>query len=456
MEPTAPGKSQPLHNFDLPRLKWNKDANSSTHHRRRRSIKSPSRRPTTSSASPISHSPLRGSVSATPPRRESPLRDSATPPRRNSPLRDSAALPPRESPVRGDFMMKQSPVRGKPSLPFPIRECYILDSLINGDSERLSLLREEAMRLFLRGDSPSEFEALRKSKVASIEYSRNHSRYSAFDRMRNEIEQIKEKIQKKSKVTEVGIGGIKRSKLLIKIPFKNSTLVEENSQEGPLKIANNGEHGGTDVGQEAGKINNNVDEETKIWNLRPRKPKRKTQNVTVGAEKGNFSKMPEKNKSQSPLKNSNKSGEKRNCSSGGGEKKEKSEKKEKRKLSISIPLSKGEIQEDIFSLTGLKPARRPKKRAKNIQKQVDSVFPGLCLVSITPDSYKVPANYMKMQRAKDSLPFKCASGKFKVPGFHCSDGICKKIDIAVFCYLRSWNVSFGDETGKVISLLSEV
>ncbi|XP_010258813.1 PREDICTED: uncharacterized protein LOC104598448 [Nelumbo nucifera] len=64
------------------------------------------------------------------------------------------------------------------------------------------------------------------------------------------------------------------------------------------------------------------------------------------------------------------------------------EKKEKQKFSIS--LSREEIEEDIFVMTGSKPARRPKKRAKNIQKQLDNVFPGLWLAGITPDSYKVP------------------------------------------------------------------
>ncbi|XP_012843533.1 PREDICTED: uncharacterized protein LOC105963653 [Erythranthe guttata] len=106
--------------------------------------------------------------------------------------------------------------------------------------------------------------------------------------------------------------------------------------------------------------------------------------------------MPEKNKSPSPLMEAERSGEKEgDC---GGEKKVcggGGEKKGKRKLSISIALSKQEIEEDIYSLTGLKPARRPKKRAKNIQRELDFVFPGQWLVSITPDSYKVSENSLK-------------------------------------------------------------
>ncbi|KAI3501046.1 hypothetical protein L1887_28903 [Cichorium endivia] len=58
-----------------------------------------------------------------------------------------------------------------------------------------------------------------------------------------------------------------------------------------------------------------------------------------------------------------------------------------RKLWIS--LSKEEIEEDVYALTGSKPARRPKKRNKTVQKQVDNLFPGVYLVGISADSYRV-------------------------------------------------------------------
>lgn len=48
------------------------------------------------------------------------------------------------------------------------------------------------------------------------------------------------------------------------------------------------------------------------------------------------------------------------------------EKKEKRKFWIA--LSKEEIEEDIFIMTGSRPARRPRKRPKNVQKQMDVSF----------------------------------------------------------------------------------
>ncbi|KAL6577651.1 hypothetical protein OROMI_009979 [Orobanche minor] len=63
------------------------------------------------------------------------------------------------------------------------------------------------------------------------------------------------------------------------------------------------------------------------------------------------------------------------------------ENKERAKFSVS--LSKREIEEDFFSIAGHRPPRRPKKRARIIQKQLDTLFPGLWLTEVTPDMYKV-------------------------------------------------------------------
>ncbi|XP_075522284.1 uncharacterized protein LOC142555342 [Primulina tabacum] len=56
---------------------------------------------------------------------------------------------------------------------------------------------------------------------------------------------------------------------------------------------------------------------------------------------------------------------------------------------FSVALSKREIGEDFFEFTGHKPARRPKKRAKIVQRELDTLFPGLSLTEITADMYKV-------------------------------------------------------------------
>ncbi|KAJ8455988.1 hypothetical protein OPV22_026709 [Ensete ventricosum] len=67
---------------------------------------------------------------------------------------------------------------------------------------------------------------------------------------------------------------------------------------------------------------------------------------------------------------------------------EDAERRERPKFSIS--LAREEIEEDIYSMTGCRPPRRPRKRAKVIQKQLDSLFPGSWLSYITPDSYRLP------------------------------------------------------------------
>ncbi|XP_011093280.1 uncharacterized protein LOC105173283 [Sesamum indicum] len=371
MASTVPAKSQPLHNFTLPHLKWNKDGHSGAAHQRRRSIKSPSRSPSMSSASPIRQPPFRDSVSATPPRRQSPLRDSVV-----------VVASPRESLANGEHLGKQSPTPGESSKLYPARE-WVKHSPIGG----------EPARHLPKRDLASESEASGRSKGALVESRRNNSKSLTSNSIKNGVystnpERATQKFETKSKGKEVDVAGTKRSKILIKIPCKNNKTEEESPQEEPLKILNADEDDENNEVQEGAKTSNSVDEETKTWNLRPRKPIRRSLNVTGGTVKNNGLAMPEKNKAQSPMSLNNRSGE--NEGNGGG-----GEKKEKRKLSISVALSKEEIEEDIFALTGSKPARRPKKRAKNIQKQVDSVFPGLWLVSITADSYKVSENSLK-------------------------------------------------------------
>ncbi|KAL3824093.1 hypothetical protein ACJIZ3_020122 [Penstemon smallii] len=56
---------------------------------------------------------------------------------------------------------------------------------------------------------------------------------------------------------------------------------------------------------------------------------------------------------------------------------------------FSVALSKREIEEDFMGVVGHRPPRRPKKRAKIIQKQLDTLFPGLWLTEVTSDMYKV-------------------------------------------------------------------
>ncbi|XP_047333473.1 uncharacterized protein LOC124936989 [Impatiens glandulifera] len=59
------------------------------------------------------------------------------------------------------------------------------------------------------------------------------------------------------------------------------------------------------------------------------------------------------------------------------------------KVKFSISLSREEIKSDFLAMTGNPPARRPKKRSKIVQNQMNSIFPGLWLTEITREDYKV-------------------------------------------------------------------
>ncbi|KFK39170.1 hypothetical protein AALP_AA3G209200 [Arabis alpina] len=61
------------------------------------------------------------------------------------------------------------------------------------------------------------------------------------------------------------------------------------------------------------------------------------------------------------------------------------------KVKFSVSLLREEIEEDFTALIGKKPPRRPKKRPRLVQKQMNTLFPGLWLAEqVTQGSYDVP------------------------------------------------------------------
>ncbi|KAK1370420.1 hypothetical protein POM88_036512 [Heracleum sosnowskyi] len=68
---------------------------------------------------------------------------------------------------------------------------------------------------------------------------------------------------------------------------------------------------------------------------------------------------------------------------------ERNERREKKKEKLRISLTKEEIEEDLYSLTGSMPSQRPRKRTRAVQKLVDKVFPGLSLDGTSADTYRV-------------------------------------------------------------------
>uniref|UniRef100_A0A7N0TNP2 DUF1639 family protein n=1 Tax=Kalanchoe fedtschenkoi TaxID=63787 RepID=A0A7N0TNP2_KALFE len=66
-----------------------------------------------------------------------------------------------------------------------------------------------------------------------------------------------------------------------------------------------------------------------------------------------------------------------------------SEEKEE-KVKFRVPLKREEVEEDFQMMAGIKPSRRPKKRPRAVQKELDTLFPGLWLTEVTPERYVVP------------------------------------------------------------------
>uniref|UniRef100_A0A7N0TZZ4 Uncharacterized protein n=1 Tax=Kalanchoe fedtschenkoi TaxID=63787 RepID=A0A7N0TZZ4_KALFE len=116
----------------------------------------------------------------------------------------------------------------------------------------------------------------------------------------------------------------------------------------------------------------NREEAQKIWNLRPRKNAAVKNGYEIGTS-GGVGSVGGLSKDVAVHVNSGAV-----------------EKKKKEKMKLWISLSKEEIEEDIFIMTGSRPARKPKRRPKSLQKQLDSVFPGLGLLGATADTFKIP------------------------------------------------------------------
>ncbi|KAF2315714.1 hypothetical protein GH714_040245 [Hevea brasiliensis] len=118
------------------------------------------------------------------------------------------------------------------------------------------------------------------------------------------------------------------------------------------------------------------DDSTKPWNLRTRRAACKAP-----------LRIEEKRNIDSPRKTLDIDSPRRNDSS---LVKRQSTEPVKERVKFSVPLSKEEIEQDFMEISRIRPPRRPKKRPRIVQKYLDSIFPGLWLTEVTPDSYEVP------------------------------------------------------------------
>ncbi|KAF7131619.1 hypothetical protein RHSIM_Rhsim09G0106000 [Rhododendron simsii] len=128
------------------------------------------------------------------------------------------------------------------------------------------------------------------------------------------------------------------------------------------------------------------DDSVRPWNLRTRRAACKAPNVTNGVNGSNGGVAKGLKPNFSPLRSEGKSS--RLCGDITAEGPTDEKKRERSRFSVS--LSRREIEEDFRAMTEHRPPRRPKKRPKIVQKELDTIFPGLWLTEITADIYKVP------------------------------------------------------------------
>ncbi|XP_010469188.1 PREDICTED: uncharacterized protein LOC104749294 [Camelina sativa] len=191
-----------------------------------------------------------------------------------------------------------------------------------------------------------------------------------------------------------------RSKIFIRIRTKNNedtadiaTTAVSTDNNNPPAVHAADDSAGPAIDADAERISDGCGQEAdefgpKTWNLRPRKPpptKKRSIGHAGGILKSCNGSLPE-NKTLGTVRTE--SIRSRNGVDAKMAATTTTERKEK-KPRLSISLSKLEIDEDIYALTGSKPSRRPKKRAKNVQKQLDVLFPGLWMGNVSSDAYKV-------------------------------------------------------------------
>ncbi|CAN1839204.1 hypothetical protein LINPERHAP1_LOCUS35682 [Linum perenne] len=85
---------------------------------------------------------------------------------------------------------------------------------------------------------------------------------------------------------------------------------------------------------------------------------------------------------------------------------EEEEKPENRMAKLSVSLSRKEIETDFMAMLGRRPARRPRKRPRIVQKQIDALSVGFWLREVNLDTYKVEEEIADTGK----ISWKCLSG----------------------------------------------
>ncbi|KAI3423520.1 uncharacterized protein J3R85_011027 [Psidium guajava] len=129
-------------------------------------------------------------------------------------------------------------------------------------------------------------------------------------------------------------------------------------------------------------------EEPKPWNLRTRRAACKAPIVGGGGGGGRVNSSPSRAEDAAGAGiNDTKSSPRVLRGNSGG-----ATEKTKERAKFAVALKRKDIEEDFMAMVGHRPPRRFKKRPKNVQKQLDLLFPGLWLTEISVDTYKIDEN----------------------------------------------------------------
>ncbi|KAL9267501.1 hypothetical protein AKJ16_DCAP23391 [Drosera capensis] len=114
------------------------------------------------------------------------------------------------------------------------------------------------------------------------------------------------------------------------------------------------------------------DDDGKGWNMRPRRPKGVVERKKAGSEKAEIVVR--------------------------GTESRKEEKNVKPSAKLCLSLSREEIMTDLIAFRALRPCKKPKKRPRSVQNELNMMFPCSAFGFITPELYEVRE---KRQRRKD-------------------------------------------------------
>ncbi|KAL9249343.1 hypothetical protein AKJ16_DCAP00834 [Drosera capensis] len=131
--------------------------------------------------------------------------------------------------------------------------------------------------------------------------------------------------------------------------------------------------------------------ETRPWNLRTRRAACREPTINAPRSGLRIEEMRRPSSSPQPVRTTataateikspprRKGDEENGGGNGGGEKRPK----------FSVALTRQEVEDDFMEIVGKRPPRKPKKRPRYVQKELDTLFPGLWLSEITADMYRV-------------------------------------------------------------------